>query len=133
MSHHSSFSGAGKTWPCICLPQIIDILRDTFGYPVAMETRILYLVPLINIYHSLKSEMDRLRIPHQIVRSGSISQIDPDAKVVCMSPEKVLDQSIIREISKLSWCCISIDEPHLALIWGTSKTKHTKPFRKAFS
>ena len=77
--------------------------------------------------------MDHLKIPHQILDANFTSQIDPGSKVVCISPEKILDPVVIKQITKLEWSCICIDEPHLALIWGTSKSKHTKPFRDAFS
>ena len=76
--------------------------------------------------------MNKLNIPYQILEAKSNIKIDPETKVVCVSPEKLLDPSVIVEISKLNWSCICIDEPHLALIWGTSKTKHSKPFREAF-
>ena len=49
--------GAGKTWPCICLPQDLDILRDEFNYNIQKDTRILYIVSLVNIYHSLEMEI----------------------------------------------------------------------------
>ena len=77
--------------------------------------------------------MNKLRIPHQILSAHALAKIDPDSKVICITPEKILDPKVMREISQLEWSCICIDEPHLALIWGTSKTKLTKPFRDAFS
>ena len=76
--------------------------------------------------------MNKLKIPHQILEAGSNPAIDLETKVVCISPEKLLDPNVIAEVTKLSWSCICIDEPHLALIWGTSKSKFSKPFREAF-
>ena len=126
-------TGSGKTYPAICIPLILDILRDTFGHKVIPEkTRVLYIVPLINIFHSLSHEMNRLKIPFQLIEAGSRSDIDEDSKVVCISPEKLLDRLIIKSIMQLNWSVIVVDEPHLALIWGTSKTKK-KPFRKAMA
>ena len=77
--------------------------------------------------------MNKLKIPHQILHADAVSKIDPETKVLCLSPEKILDRNVVSEIYKLEWSCICIDEPHLALIWGTSKSKFTKPFREAFS
>ena len=46
-------TGSGKTWPVISLPLILDVLRDNFKQDVSKFTRVLYIVPLVNIYHSL--------------------------------------------------------------------------------
>ena len=51
-------TGTGKTWPVVCLPSIIDILRENFKYPLPSETRVLYVIPLVNIYHSVSLEME---------------------------------------------------------------------------
>ena len=96
------------------------------------EARIIYIVPLINIFYSLREEMTKLQIPHQILEPSSNNNIDRRSQVVCISPEKLLDPKIVGEISKNSWSAICIDEPHLALIWGTSKSRFSKPFREAF-
>ena len=77
--------------------------------------------------------MIKLKIPHQILHADAVTKIDPESKVLCLSPEKLLDRNVVSEIYKLEWSCICIDEPHLALIWGTSKSRFTKPFREAFS
>ena len=77
-------------------------------------------------------EMSELRIAYQILRPGVSPKIEPFTKVVCVSPEKILDSKVVQELGNLSWSCICIDEPHLALLWGTSKSK-SKPFREAFS
>ena len=108
-------TGSGKTWPVISLPKILDVLRDDFHQDLPKETRVLYIVPLVNIYHSLGNELETLKIPYQILTSGfgAISKIDINAKVVCLSPEKLLDKSVISSIFKLSWSLVSIDEPHL--------------------
>ena len=126
-------TGSGKTYPAICIPLILDILRDRFGHKSIPETtRVLYIVPLINIFHSLALEMNRLEIPYQLIEAGSESEIDKEAKVVCISPEKLLDRLVMKSILQLNWSVIVVDEPHLALQWGTSKTKK-KPFRKAMT
>ena len=50
-------TGTGKTWPVISLPFILDELRDNFGQQIPKITRVLINVPLVNIFHSLESEM----------------------------------------------------------------------------
>ena len=72
-------------------------------------------------------------VPYQILLAGGDSKVDPRAKIVCTSPEKLLEKSLMSSITKLSWSAVSIDEPHLALMWGISKTKYSKPFREAFA
>jgi len=62
-------TGSGKTWPVVCFPLILDTLRDIFHYPLPQETRVLYVVPLVNLYHSLSIEMENLKIPYQVLRS----------------------------------------------------------------
>lgn len=76
--------------------------------------------------------MTRLKIPHQFLTAHSSTKIDPHSQVICVSPEKLLDPNVVREMNKLAWSCICIDEPHLALLWGTTKSR-IKPFRDAFS
>ena len=76
-------------------------------------TRVLYIVPLVNIFHSLSCEMLALEIPHQILSSGEGFKVDKCAKVVCVSPEKLLEKSVMSSILQLSWSAVSIDEPHL--------------------
>ena len=51
VTKHNSASqlptGSGKTYPVICFPLVLDILRDTFGHKSVPEaTRVLYIVPL---------------------------------------------------------------------------------------
>ena len=122
-----------KTYPAICLPLVLDILRDKFGHEcIPLETRVLYILPLVNIFKSLESEMNHLNIPNQIIEAGSGSEIDRQAKVVCLSPEKIVNCQVMKSILCLHWSVIVIDEPHLMLLWGTSKTKK-KPFRKAMT
>ena len=108
-------TGSGKTWPVISLPLILDVLSDNFKQDVPNDTRVLYIVPLVNIYHSLSREMSKLGIPHQILSSGSDVTVDVHAKVVCASPEKLLDKNLMSSIIKLSWSAVSIDEPHLGM------------------
>ena len=126
-------TGSGKTWPVISLPSILDVLRENFKENIPAETRVLYIVPLVSIFHSLSREMELLKIPFQILSRGSGFHIHSHAKVVCLSPEKLLDGRVLASILKLPWSAVSIDEPHLALVWGLSKTKFTRPFREAFS
>ena len=126
-------TGSGKTWPVVCLPSVIDILRENFKYPFPSETRVLYVIPLVNIYHSVSLEMKRLNVPFQVMKAGSDTMVDKSVKVVFISPERLQNKAVIGSILKLKWSCVSIDEPHLALEWGISKTKHLKPFREAFS
>ena len=106
-------TGSGKTWPVISLPSILDVLRDNLKQEVPEVTRVLYIVPLVNIFHSLSSEMEALEIPHQILSCGGGSKVDDCAKVVCVSPEKLLEKSVMSSILQLSWSAVSIDEPHL--------------------
>ena len=130
-SAHQLPTGVGKTYGPICLPSILDLLRDSFGHDfIPKETRTLYVVPLINIFDSLSSQMDRLKISHQIIEAGSSTDIDEHVKVVCISPEKLLNPVMMKNILKLNWSIVSVDEPHLAIEWGTSKGRK-KPFRKA--
>ena len=126
-------TGAGKTWLVVCFPQILDILRDNFGYKISVETRVLYVVPLVNLYHSLAKEMKALEIKFQVMNAGSSAEVDREAKVIFVSPERLQDKAVMSSILKLSWSCCSIDEPHLALEWGISKLKHRRPFREAFN
>ena len=100
---------------------------------VSKETRVLYIVPLVNIYQALVLEMKRLDIPFQVMSAGSESNIDSTAKVVFISPERIMNKKVMCSILKLSWNCISIDEPHLAITWGLSNSKKRKPFREAFA
>ena len=39
---------------------------------------------------------------------------------------------MMRSILKLGWSVIVIDEPHLAILWGMSRS-NKKPFRKAMT
>ena len=107
--------GAGKTYPSIVFPQILDILRDNFNHKFPKETRILLIVPLVNISFTLEADLVRLNIPYQLMSAGTGSKVNPDAKVVVISPEKLLEKSCIQSIKSLQWCGISLDEPHLAL------------------
>ena len=91
-------TGSGKTWPVVCFPQILDILRDTLHYNLPRETRVLYVVPLINLYHSLAKEMEKLNIPHQILNAGGSTEINRQAKVIFISPERLLNKSVMRSI-----------------------------------
>ena len=126
-------TGSGKTYPTICLPLVLDVLRENFGHTnIPASTRTLYIVPLINIFHSIAAELRCLNISYQVIEAGSTSEIDRDAKVILISPEKLLNNDMMKSIMQLSWSVIVVDEPHLALLWGTAKAKR-KPFRKALA
>ena len=107
--------GGGKTLPAICLPQILDVLRDTFNHSFPQESRVLLIVPLVNIFFSLESDLIKLNIPYQFMTAGSGSEVNRAAKVVVVSPEKLLDKQTMNSIKSLGWSAISLDEPHLAL------------------
>ena len=123
----------GKTWPVVSYPYVLDILRDKFQHEISKETRVLYVVPLVNIYESMSREMEKLHISYQILCTGSCAAIDPSVKVVFVSPERLLNEAVLNSILKLNWNCVSIDEPHLCLEWGLAKSKKQKPFRIALS
>ena len=110
-SAHQIPTGSGKTYPSVCLPDILTILRDDFGHEsIPSETRVLVIVPLINIFHSLSSQMKSLHISHQLIEAGSSTEIDRNVKVVAISPEKLLDQFVMKSILKLQWSAIVVDE-----------------------
>ena len=83
--------GQGKTYPSICLPQILDLLRDRFHHKFPSQTRVLLIVPLVNIFYSLEVDLIKLDIPYQFMTAGTGSDINPHAKVVVISPEKLMD------------------------------------------
>ena len=98
-SAHQLPTGSGKTYGPVCLPSILDILRDSFGHgTIPVNTRTLYIVPLVNIFSSLSSQMKKLAIHHQVLEAGSEATIDKDAKVICISPEKLLDPGLLKNI-----------------------------------
>ena len=107
--------GAGKSYPAISFPHILDILRDTFNYKFPRETRVLLIVPLVNIFYSLEVDLVKLKIPYQVMLAGTGSKVDPYEKVVVISPEKLMDKLTLKSITSLKWSAISLDEPHLAL------------------
>ena len=113
---------------------MIDTLKVKFGYHFHnAESRVLYSVPLVNIYQSLALEMEKLNISYQVMTVGSSSQIRIDAKVIFISPERLLNKHVMKSILDLQWSCISVDEPHLALEQGVSQSKNKKPFREAIT
>ena len=113
--------GGGKTLPAICLPQILDVLRDTFNHNFPQETRVLLIVPLVNIFFSLESDLIKLNIPYQFMTAGTGSEVNHNAKVVVVSPEKLMNKQTMNSIKSLEWSAISLDEPHLAI--GKSREK----------
>jgi hypothetical protein len=107
--------GQGKTYPAICLPQILDLLQDRFLHKYPLQTRVLLIVPLVNIFYSLEVDLIKLDIPYQFMTSGTDSDINPQAKVVVISPEKLMDKLTMKSIKSLEWSAISLDLPHLAI------------------
>ena len=95
-------TGYGKTWPVVSLPLVIDTLKVKFGYHFHnAESRVLYIVPLVNIYQSLALEMEKLNIPYQVMSVGSACQISKTAKVVFISPERLLNKDVMKSILDL--------------------------------
>ena len=81
-SIHQLPCGSGKTYPSICLPQILDILRDRFNHNIPQDTRVLLIVPLVNIFYSLEVDLIKLNIPYQFLAAGTGCQVNPQAKVI---------------------------------------------------
>ena len=69
--------GAGKTYPAILFPQILDILRDKFNHKVPKETRVLLIVPLVNISFTLEADLVKLNLPYQLMAAGTGSKVNP--------------------------------------------------------
>jgi superfamily II DNA helicase RecQ len=63
---------------------------------------------------------------------GSSTVVNQSVKVLFISPERLQNKSVLKSILQLSWSCISIDEPHLALEWGLSKSAMTKQANSNF-
>ena len=57
----------------------------------------------------------KLNIPYQFMTAGTGSEVNPNAKVVVVSPEKLMDKQTMNSIKSLEWSAISLDEPHLAI------------------
>ena len=135
-SLHQLHTGSGKTWAAISAPEFLDILRDSYGHQgIPSETRVLYIVPLLSIIKTLECELSKFGIKYDILDSDHDSLIIIDAKVVLVTPEKLMIKGTLENICKLSWSALVIDEPQYMLLWGTSKKKkgvYKKPFRKAF-
>ena len=92
-------TGYGKTWPVVSLPSVLDTLRTKYSYDfIPINCRVLYIVPLINIYQSLAFEMENLKIPYQVMSVGSACQISKTAKVVFISPERLLNKYVMKSI-----------------------------------
>ena len=106
---------SGKTYPSLVLPEILDIMRERFHHNIPKETRVLLIVPLVNIFYSLEVDLIKFDIPYQFLTAGAGSIVNPSAKVVVTSPEKLLEKSTLRSIKSLGWSAICLDEPHLAL------------------
>ena len=135
-SLHQLPTGSGKTWASVSSPDILDLLRDSYGHQhIPKETRVLVIIPLIAIIKSLELELSKLNISYDILDSEHQGQIKSEAKVVIVTPEKLMDKRTMQNICQLSWSAVSLDEPHYVLLWGTSKKKKgvlKRPFREAF-
>ena len=127
-------TGSGKSYAPLCFPQILEILRDEFNHVHLSSTnqRTLYVIPLVNLFESLEYEMMKLNIPFQFLNTDSVT-IDEKAKVIVLTPEKLLNPRVMANIMKLEWSLVSFDEPHLVIQWGTSSKKNRKPFRRAMT
>ena len=130
-------TGSGKTYAGICLPDILNILRNKLGYEELSEHhRVLYIVPLVSIMESLEEQLINLDISYQFLRAGTTNIINDKIKVVAISPEKLVEKETLAAVTNLKWAAIILDEPHLAVQWGIGnkkKGKIKKPFREAFS
>ena len=80
-SVHQLPTGSGKTWAPVSAPEILDILRDNYGHDeIPSETRVLYIVPLLNIITTLELELAKLGIKCDILDSeheGQIKRVRP--------------------------------------------------------
>jgi len=79
--------------PSMILPHVMDVLRDQYQYEMSKEIGVLYIVALVNIYQTLVLEMGRLNIHYQVMSSGSNAEVDVKAKVVFISPERLVNKS----------------------------------------
>ena len=117
-------TGYGKTYAGICLPDILLILKEKFGYlEVSDQPRVLYIVPLLAIIESLEEQLVKLNVSYQFFRSGTTSIINDKVKIVAISPEKITVKETLAMIVSLKWEAIILDEPHLAVEWGIPKKK----------
>ena len=130
-------TGSGKTYAGICLPDILLVLKHTFGYTdISDNPRVLYVVPLVAIMESVESQLVNLNVSYQILRGGTTSIVNNKVKVVVISPEKMIEKATLASIISLNWSAIVLDEPHLAVQWGLGNKKKgqfKKPFREAFA
>ena len=97
--------------------------------------RVLYIVPLVAIIITMKIELSKYDISYDVIDSDHLGGIKSDSKVVILTPEKLVNKEILKQISGLSWSAIVIDEPQFMITWGTSKKKKgilKRPFREAF-
>ena len=135
-SLHQLPTGSGKTWATISAPDVLDILRDSFGHKsIPTETRVLYIVPLIAIVKTLERELMKFGIKYGILNSDHHGPIKTGVKVVIVTPEKLTSKETLSKICKMSWSALILDEPHYMIMWGTSKKKKgafKKPFREVF-
>ena len=130
-------TGYGKTYAGICLPDILLLLKQRFGYKeISEKPRVLYIVPLVAIMESLEEQLVNLDISYQFLKAGTTNIVNDQVKVVVISPEKITDKETLAMVTSLQWEAIVLDEPHLAVQWGIGnkkKGKFKKPFREAFA
>ena len=130
-------TGYGKTYAGICLPDILLMLRDKFGYSdISDRPRVLIIVPLVAIMTSLEEQLIKLDITYQFLKAGTTNILNDKVKVVAISPEKLTASDTMGMILSLKWEAVILDEPHLAVQWGIGNKKRgtlSKPFRAAFA
>ena len=120
-------TGYGKTYAGICLPDILLMLRDKFGYSdISDRPRVLIIVPLVAIMTSLEEQLIKLDITYQFLKAGTTNILNDKVKVVAISPEKLTASDTMGMILSLKWEAVILDEPHLAVQWGIGNKKRGK-------
>ena len=115
---------------------MLSVLRESYEhYEIPEFNRILYIVPLVAIIVSLKTDLVKFGISFTVLDSNHHGQIDSKSEVVIVTPEKLIKKDTLDMVTALEWAAIVVDEPHYMLMWGESKKKNgslKKPFRRAF-
>ena len=118
-------------------PDVLGVLREKFHHKQIPEmNRVLYIVPLVAIMSTMKTELTKFGISFDVVDSEHKGAIKSDSKVVILTPEKLVNKDILKQISGLSWSAFVIDELQYMLTWGTSKKKKgvlKRPFREVLA
>ena len=100
-------TGSGKTWAAISAPGILDILREQFNHTnIPSETRVLYIVPLIAIIASLELELSKYGVSYEVLNSDHTGSIDPNSKVIIVTPEKLMSRCTMSDICQLTWSAL---------------------------